>query len=133
MDGIQHRRRTRARPTKEVALEDKSRQLVEQISEMQEEDAVKLAREMLDGGYDPVKLLAHCREAMEIVSREHVPIDLILTDVVVKNSVRKQSRAFWVHGVRSRNQKPGYIAELACLIFFDISPGYREQDTSARS
>jgi len=70
-------------------LEDKSRQLVQQIAEMQEEDAVKLAREMLDSGYDPVKLLGHCREAMEIVGKRYEQGEYFLPELMLAGEMLK--------------------------------------------
>jgi len=70
-------------------LEDKSRQLVQMISEMQEEDAVKLAREMLDSGYDPVKLLGHCREAMEAVGKRYEEGEYFLPELMLAGEMLK--------------------------------------------
>ena len=52
-------------------MADESKKIVEAIADMREEEAVKMAREMLDRGYDAVKLLGHCREAMEIVGKRY--------------------------------------------------------------
>lgn len=46
-----------------------SGKLVEHLSEMREEEALSLAKEMLEKGADPVDLLSQCREAMEIVGK----------------------------------------------------------------
>jgi len=70
-------------------LDDKAKQLVQQISEMQEEDAVKLAREMLDNGYDPVKLLGHCREAMEIVGKRYEEGEYFLPELMLAGEMLK--------------------------------------------
>jgi len=70
-------------------LEDKSKQLVQQIAEMQEDDAVKLAREMLDSGYDPVKLLGHCREAMEIVGKRYAEGEYFLPELMLAGEMLK--------------------------------------------
>ncbi|HXQ25070.1 MAG TPA: cobalamin-dependent protein [Candidatus Acidoferrales bacterium] len=70
-------------------MEDKSRQLVQMISEMQEEDAVKLAREMLDSGYDPVKLLGHCREAMEAVGKRYEEGEYFLPELMLAGEMLK--------------------------------------------
>lgn len=64
-------------------MDDQGKQLVQQIAEMQEEDAVKLAREMLDGGYDPVRLLSHCREAMEIVGKRYEKGEYFLPELML--------------------------------------------------
>lgn len=70
-------------------MEDKSRQLVQMISDMQEEDAVKLAREMLDAGYDPVKLLGHCREAMEMVGKRYEQGEYFLPELMLAGEMLK--------------------------------------------
>ena len=70
-------------------MEDKSRQLVQMISDMQEEDAVKLAREMLDNGYDAVKLLGHCREAMEAVGKRYEAGEYFLPELMLAGEMLK--------------------------------------------
>lgn len=64
-------------------MEDKSKQLVQFIADMQEEDAVKLSREMLDSGYDPIKLLGHCREAMEVVGKRYEAGEYFLPELML--------------------------------------------------
>ena len=64
-------------------MEDKSKQLVQLIADMQEEDAVKLSRELLDGGYDPIKLLGHCREAMELVGKRYEEGEYFLPELML--------------------------------------------------
>jgi len=41
--------------------------LVEYMSNMMEKEALQKAGEMLEGGEEPLKILDHCRAAMEIV------------------------------------------------------------------
>jgi len=71
-------------------LEDQSRQLVQLISDMQEEEAVKLARAMLSSGYDPIKLLAHCREAMEIVGKRYAEGEYFLPELMLAGEMLKE-------------------------------------------
>lgn len=44
-------------------------ELIDSIAGMKEERALSLARELLDGGVDPLKVLESCREAMTIVGQ----------------------------------------------------------------
>ena len=67
----------------------RGKQLVQQIAEMQEEEAVKLAREMLDAGYDPIQLLAHCREAMEIVGKRYEEGEYFLPELMLAGEMLK--------------------------------------------
>jgi methanogenic corrinoid protein MtbC1 len=70
-------------------LDDKGKRLIEQISEMQEEDAVTLAREMLDSGYDPIKLLGHCREAMGVVGKRYEQGEYFLPELMLAGEMLK--------------------------------------------
>ena len=70
-------------------MDDKGKQLAQQVAEMQEEEAVKLAREMLDSGYDPVKLLSHCREAMEIVGKRYEQGEYFLPELMLAGEMLK--------------------------------------------
>jgi 5-methyltetrahydrofolate--homocysteine methyltransferase len=44
-----------------------SQQLIEAITEMREEDALKLTNELLDKGTTPAEILTACKEAMEVI------------------------------------------------------------------
>ena len=50
---------------------------------MMESEAVELAREMLDSGYDPLELLAHCREAMELVGKRYEEGEYFLPELML--------------------------------------------------
>ncbi len=43
--------------------------LVENISEMKEQEAIEEATNLLEKGYDPLKILGECKEAMDIVGQ----------------------------------------------------------------
>ena len=64
-------------------MEENSKQLVRLIADMQEEDAVQLARQMLDSGYDAVTLLGHCREAMELVGKRYEEGEYFLPELML--------------------------------------------------
>lgn len=62
---------------------EQSQELITQIADMHEDEAVQLAHTMLDEGYDPVILLTHCREAMEIVGSRFESGEYFLTDLML--------------------------------------------------
>ena len=64
-------------------MPEKRAQLVEAIADMREEEAVSLAREMLDSGYDAMALLGHCREAMEIVGQRYEEGEYFLPELML--------------------------------------------------
>ena len=64
-------------------MSNESQRLIQHIAEMEEDDAVSLAQSMLDDGYDPITLLSHCREAMEIVGARFESGDYFLPDLML--------------------------------------------------
>lgn len=64
--------------------------LIECMVEMREEEAVALARRMLDAGYDPLLLLAHCREAMDEVGRRFEAGDYFLPELMMAGEMLGQ-------------------------------------------
>src|ERR1700693_6047552 len=64
-------------------MRDDEKQLIEAISEMREEEAVALAKTMLDRGDDPVRVLELCREALEIVGKRFEKQEYFLPELVL--------------------------------------------------
>ena len=50
-------------------MAEREKRLVDLIADMEEDDALALAQEMLDSGHDPFRVLDICREAMNIVGK----------------------------------------------------------------
>ena len=46
-----------------------TQQLIDAITEMREEDALKLTNELLDGGASPSDILAACKDAMDVIGK----------------------------------------------------------------
>jgi methanogenic corrinoid protein MtbC1 len=46
-----------------------SQQLIEAITEMREEDALKLTNELLDNGASPADILGACKDAMDVIGK----------------------------------------------------------------
>ncbi|HXJ16869.1 MAG TPA: cobalamin-dependent protein [Candidatus Polarisedimenticolia bacterium] len=63
---------------------------MEAIAEMREEEAVKMAREMLDSGYDAIKLLGHCREAMELVGKRYEEGEYFLPELMLAGEMLRE-------------------------------------------
>ena len=63
---------------------DEERQLVEWMADMNEDDALALAKRMLiDEGKDPVRVLELCRQAMDIVGKRFEAGDYFLPELVL--------------------------------------------------
>ena len=67
-----------------IAQNDQERQLVEWLADMNEDDAVPLARRMLlEEGVNPMHVLDLCREAMDIVGKRFEEGEYFLPELVL--------------------------------------------------
>ena len=64
-------------------MHERERQLVEALAEMREEEAVTLARAMLEGGANPMRVLELCREGMEIVGKRFEKGEYFLPELIL--------------------------------------------------
>jgi 5-methyltetrahydrofolate--homocysteine methyltransferase len=71
-------------------MTDQSKILIKLIADMREEEAVNLAIELLDAGYDPIALLGHCREAMEIVGKRFEVGEYFLPELMLAGEMLSQ-------------------------------------------
>jgi len=63
--------------------DDQGQRLVTLLADMEEEPALALARSMLDAGYDPLQMLALCRQAMDIVGARYEAEEYFLTELML--------------------------------------------------
>ena len=71
-------------------MSDKEKRLVEMVADMEEEDALALAKEMLDGGFDPLRVLVLCRQAMDIVGKRFEEGEYFLPELILAGEVLDQ-------------------------------------------
>ena len=64
--------------------------LVEAMVNMKEKEAVQTARDMMDGGEDPVKILGACKEAMDTVGKRFEKGEYFLPELVMAGEMLKQ-------------------------------------------
>ena len=67
-----------------------SHELVEAMAGMKEQEALGLAKGMLDGGEDPIKVLDLCREAVEIVGKRFEEGKYFLPELMMAGEMLKQ-------------------------------------------
>jgi 5-methyltetrahydrofolate--homocysteine methyltransferase len=85
-------------------MDDNEKRLVEMISDMEEDEALALAQEMLDNGTDPLRVLELCREAMDIVGKRFEQGEYFLPELILAGELLDQV------GVMTKpllNQTPG--------------------------
>jgi 5-methyltetrahydrofolate--homocysteine methyltransferase len=64
-------------------MKEHEKQLLEALSDMREDEALALARSMLDRGEDPVRVLELCREAMDVVGKRFEKQEYFLPELVL--------------------------------------------------
>jgi 5-methyltetrahydrofolate--homocysteine methyltransferase len=64
--------------------------LVEAITDMREEDAVRTANEMLDRGTNPIEVLDSCREAMSIIGQRFEAGDCFVPELMLAGEILRQ-------------------------------------------
>ncbi len=67
-----------------------SKELVNAIADMREEDALALAQEAMEGGMDPVGILGAAREAMDIVGKRFETGEYFLPELIMAGEMLKQ-------------------------------------------
>jgi len=67
-----------------------SKKLVNAIADMREEEALKLVREMVEGGSEPVVILGAAREAMDIVGQRYQEGTYFLPELVLAGEMLNQ-------------------------------------------
>jgi 5-methyltetrahydrofolate--homocysteine methyltransferase len=65
-------------------------QLVQAIADMQEEEAIELARQMLDAGEDPSDILDASKEAMRIVGDRYDHGEYFLPELIISGELIRQ-------------------------------------------
>jgi 5-methyltetrahydrofolate--homocysteine methyltransferase len=71
-------------------MNENEKRLVEMVSEMEEEEALVLAQEMLESGVDPLRVLDLCREAMDIVGKRFEKGEYFLPELILAGELLDQ-------------------------------------------
>jgi methanogenic corrinoid protein MtbC1 len=67
-----------------------SQELINAITEMREEDALKITQEMLDAGADPLEVLEACRNAMEVIGKRFESGDCFIPELILAGEMLGQ-------------------------------------------
>ena len=70
-----------------------SQELINAITEMRENDALKIASQMLDAGASPLEVLEACRNAMEIIGRRFETGDCFIPELMLAGEILSQISA----------------------------------------
>ena len=70
-----------------------SKELIEAITEMREEDAVAITNQLLDSGTSPVEVLDACREAMSIIGMRFETGESFIPELILAGEILAQISA----------------------------------------
>ena len=71
-------------------MNDKEQRLVDLVADMDEEEALALAKEMLEGGMDPLLVLDLCRQAMDLVGKRFEQGEYFLPELILAGEMLDQ-------------------------------------------
>lgn len=80
-----------------------SKELIEAITDMREEDAIKLTTQLLDAGTEPIVILDACREAMGIIGKRFETGECFIPELILAGEMLSQISGV----VKPRLQKDG--------------------------
>lgn len=67
-----------------------SQDLINAITEMREDDALKITEQMLQSGTNPLDVLESCRQAMEVIGKRFEAGDCFIPELILAGEVLKQ-------------------------------------------
>ncbi len=67
-----------------------SQELIDAITEMREEDALKIANDMLDAGNSPLEVLDSCRLAMEVIGKRFEMGECFIPELILAGEMLAQ-------------------------------------------
>ena len=70
-----------------------SQELIDAITEMREEDALKIANQMLASGSKPLEVLEACRQAMGIIGKRFETGDCFIPELILAGEILGQITA----------------------------------------
>lgn len=70
-----------------------SQELIQAITDMREEEALKIAQQMLDSGTDPITILDACRDAMGIIGQRFETGECFIPELILAGEMLTQISA----------------------------------------
>ena len=110
-----------------------NKELVVAISDMREDDALHLVREMIQTGEDPAEILESCREAMRIIDDRYQRDEYFIPELVMSAEILKRISEVLEGSLANHGGKPlsapGRAAAERAIRWLKVA-GHFEQPTS---
>jgi 5-methyltetrahydrofolate--homocysteine methyltransferase len=89
-----------------------SKELVLAITEMREEDAMQIARQLLEAGATPLSILDACREAMDVIGKQFETGEVFIPELILAGEMMGQITAV----VKPHMQQDGDTKKLGKVV-----------------
>ena len=67
-----------------------SKELIDALVDKQEQEAIEIAKGLLEGGEDPLEIMDACREAMATVGKRFEKGEFFLSELVLAGEILRQ-------------------------------------------
>jgi len=89
-----------------------SQELIQAITDMREEDALKITSQMMDSGADPISILNSCREAMGIIGQRFETGECFIPELILAGEMLTQISAI----IKPRLQQNGESKKIGKIV-----------------
>jgi 5-methyltetrahydrofolate--homocysteine methyltransferase len=89
-----------------------TQELIQAITDMREEDALKITRQIVDGGADPITILDACREAMGIIGQRFESGECFIPELILAGEMLSQISAI----IKPRLQQIGESKKIGKVV-----------------
>lgn len=89
-----------------------SQELVQAITDMREDDALKVTQQMLDAGTNPIAILDDCREAMGIIGQRFETGECFISELILAGEMLSQISAI----IKPRLQQNGGAKKIGKVV-----------------
>jgi 5-methyltetrahydrofolate--homocysteine methyltransferase len=89
-----------------------SKQLIDAITDMREEEALQLTAQLLDGGTEPIVILDACREAMGIIGKRFESGECFIPELILAGEILSQISGV----VKPRLQQSGAARKIGKVV-----------------
>jgi methanogenic corrinoid protein MtbC1 len=94
-----------------------SKELVDAVVDMREEDAVKIAENLLNSGADPLSLLDDCREALGIIGSRFAAGECFVPELILAGEMLRQVGALVKPRIEGKGGGGGGQKKLGKIVF----------------
>jgi 5-methyltetrahydrofolate--homocysteine methyltransferase len=89
-----------------------SQELIQAITDMREEDAIQITKQMLENGADPLTILDACREAMSIIGQRFETGECFIPELILAGEMLSQISAI----IKPRMQQNGESKKIGTVV-----------------